>query len=112
MLREDLKKELDKLNDEQLRQIADFITSLKFQDRDAKSTIPLWQKMTAAERAKEFRQWTAQLPCTAVSLSNQAFSRELIYTDTNMVIPSLSCPIDQPAHSLRKDNDQQQNNNL
>jgi hypothetical protein len=42
MLREDLKKELDKLNDEQLKKIADFVAYLEFQSRQAASSVPFW----------------------------------------------------------------------
>lgn len=52
MLREDLKKELDKLNDEQLKKIADFIADLEFQSRQVTSSVPFWQRVTPPERAR------------------------------------------------------------
>jgi nucleotidyltransferase/DNA polymerase involved in DNA repair len=79
MLREKLKQKLDKLNEEQLKKIANFIAFIEFQDQQVKSSTPALQKITPAEQAKEFRQWVAQLPKNNVSLSNEAFSRESIY---------------------------------
>lgn len=79
MLREKLKQELDKLNEEQLKKIADFIAFIEFQAKQVESSTLFWQRITPMERAKEFREWVSQLPKTNVSLSDQAFSRESIY---------------------------------
>jgi hypothetical protein len=79
MLRETLKKELDKLNDDQLKKIADYMTSLE------PSPIPSpalpETEVTSAEKAREFRQWILQLPRNAVSLPDEAFDRENIYAE-------------------------------
>jgi MoaA/NifB/PqqE/SkfB family radical SAM enzyme len=79
MLRENLKKELDKLNDEQLKKIADFIADLEFQSIKVASSVPSWQGVTPSERAKEFREWVLQLPKGSPSLEEEAFSRDSIY---------------------------------
>lgn len=81
MLREDLKKELDKLNDEQLKKIASFITLIEFQSRQGTSSTPFWQRATPVERAREFRGWVSQLPKNGPSLPNEAFSRDSIYEE-------------------------------
>ena len=81
MLREKIKQELDKLNEEQLEKIADFIAFIEFQAKQVSDTAPCWQKATPEARAKEFRQWVSQLPETGLSLSDQAFSRDSIYEE-------------------------------
>jgi hypothetical protein len=81
MLREDLKKELDKLNEEQLQKIADFIAFLEFQSEQATSSPPFWQRTTSIERSREFRQWISQLPQGGSSLPDEAFSRDTIYAE-------------------------------
>ena len=45
------------------------------------SAIPFWQRATSAERAREFRNWSNQLPRTGVSLPNEAFNRDRIYEE-------------------------------
>ncbi|MBW4533289.1 MAG: hypothetical protein KME09_05070 [Pleurocapsa minor HA4230-MV1] len=79
MLRENLKKELDKLNDEQLKKIADFIADLEPQSIQSTSSIPFGQEATPSERAREFREWVLQLPKGSPSLRDEAFDRESIY---------------------------------
>ncbi|MBD2579996.1 hypothetical protein [Oscillatoria sp. FACHB-1406] len=79
MLREDIKKELDKLNDEQLKKIADFIAFLEFQSRQVALSVPFWQRAKPPERAREFREWVSQLPKNSPSLRDEAFSRDSIY---------------------------------
>jgi hypothetical protein len=79
MLRENLKKELDKLNDEQLQKIADFIAFVEFQSMQVESSVTLWQRVTPSQRAREFRQWVLQLPKGNLSLPDKAFSRDSIY---------------------------------
>lgn len=79
MLREDLKKELDRLNDEQLKKIADFIAFMEFQSRQVALSVPFWQRATASDRAREFREWVLQLPQGSPSLRDEAFSRDSIY---------------------------------
>ncbi|NMG11626.1 hypothetical protein [Brasilonema sp. UFV-L1] len=81
MLRENLKKEIDKLNEEQLKKIADFIANLEFQSRQVESSIPFWQRATPEERARDFREWVSQLPQSGVSLPDEAFSRDSIYEE-------------------------------
>lgn len=79
MLREDLKKELDKLSDEQLKKIADFIAFIEFQSEQVASSALLWQRTTPFERAREFREWVLQLPKSSSSLPDEAFNRDNIY---------------------------------
>jgi hypothetical protein len=68
MLREKLKQELDKLNEDQLKKIADFIAFIEFQASLAESSAPFWQRATPAERVRDFREWVSQLPKTSPSL--------------------------------------------
>lgn len=79
MLREDFKKELDKLNDEQLKKIADFIALIELPSRQVASSVPFWQSATPSERAREFRKWVLHLPQGSPSLRDEAFSRDSIY---------------------------------
>lgn len=81
MLREDIKKELDKLDDEQLKKIADFITDLEFQSRQVTPSVLFWQRATPSERAREFCEWVLQLPKGSPSLPDEAFSRDSIYEE-------------------------------
>lgn len=81
MLRENLKKELDKLNDEQLQKIADYMAFIEFQSKQVTPSTPIWQRLTPVERAREFRQWVSQLPANGTSLPDEAFNRDTIYTE-------------------------------
>lgn len=84
MLREDLKKELDKLNDEQLKKIADFIAFIQFQSGQVTPSTPSWQRATPVERSREFRKWVSQLPKNGVSLPDAAFNRDAVYADDEL----------------------------
>ena len=79
MLKDTLKKEIDNLNEEQLKQIADFVISLKTQKELKTETKPYWQSATPKARAQNFRQWVSQLPETKLSLPDEAFDRDSIY---------------------------------
>ena len=82
MLREKLKQELDKLNEDQLKKVANFISLMESQSsKVASSFVPLWQKATPTQRAREFRDWISQLPTTSVSLPDEAFSCDCIYEE-------------------------------
>ena len=82
MLREKLKQELDRLDEEQLQKIAIFISFIESKSVPSTSSFfPLWQRATPTERAREFRDWVSQLPLTSVSLSDEAFSRDRIYEE-------------------------------
>lgn len=82
MLREKIKQELDKLNEDQLKKVANFISLMESQSTQVTSSfVPLWQKATPTQRAIEFRDWISQLPKTSVSLTDAAFSRECIYEE-------------------------------
>ena len=81
MLREELKQEIDNLNEEQLIKLADFFTLIKLQSGDNQTNIDLKQQFSYQERAEEFKQWVMQLPkdSDVPSLSDEPFSRENIY---------------------------------
>jgi mRNA-degrading endonuclease RelE of RelBE toxin-antitoxin system len=81
MLREDLKKELDKLSDEQLKKIAEFVAELEFQDRQSALSAPFWQRATSTERVKDLHKWISQLPKNSPSLPDEAFNRDSIYEE-------------------------------
>jgi hypothetical protein len=81
MLKENLKKEIDKLNEEQLLKVADFIAFIEFQARRDKPEVPFWQNLTPQERSSEFRRWVSQLPESGVSLPDEATSRDSIYEE-------------------------------
>ncbi|MGK7903944.1 MAG: hypothetical protein AB4352_21565 [Hormoscilla sp.] len=77
MLKENLKQEIDKLSDEQLKIIADLIASREFETGKLERVASRWQ--TPEERARDFRAWISQLPFNSPSLSDRAFSRDSIY---------------------------------
>ncbi|MBW4473593.1 MAG: hypothetical protein KME45_24935 [Stenomitos rutilans HA7619-LM2] len=81
MLREDLKKELDTLNDDQLKKVADFVAFIESQSEQAATSVPFWQRATPAERARDFRGWVLQLPKGSPSLPDEAFDRDSIYEE-------------------------------
>lgn len=81
MLRETLKREIDKLSDSQLRRIADFVALIKTQAQQLPNAIPFWQRATPAERAEDFRTWVSQLPETRISLPDTAFDRGNLYDE-------------------------------
>ncbi|MGB3292986.1 MAG: hypothetical protein WBB01_08375 [Phormidesmis sp.] len=79
MLRKTLKQEIDKLSDDQLRKIADFVSLIKVQAQQLTKTVPFWQRATPVERAEDFRVWVTQLPETSIALTDEAFDRGGIY---------------------------------
>lgn len=79
MLREKIKQEIDKLNDEQLKQIESFIASIEVQSNPSDSPISVWKRTTPVERAKDLEKWASQFPKTSGSLPNEAYDRESIY---------------------------------
>ena len=79
MLREKLKQEIDQLSENQLLKIAAFLVSIKTQTQKMADAIPFWQQATPAERAQDLLNWTAQLPRTGVSLTDEACDRGSIY---------------------------------
>ena len=78
ILRETLKQEIDILNESQLSRIAEFIDSIKTQAQNRMKATPSGE-LTPAQRARDFREWAAELPQTGISLPNEAFDRESIY---------------------------------
>lgn len=81
MLRETLKLEIDRLSEEQLEKVADFIAAIKEPTRPPTQALPFWQKATPEKRAWEFRAWVAQLPRTHKSLPDEACDRGSIYDE-------------------------------
>lgn len=79
MLREQIKKEIDQLSDQQLQKIADFMVATKLTTAASQRGTPLWQKMTPEERARDFREWVSQLTVNSPSLSDIDISRDSIY---------------------------------
>lgn len=79
MLKDTLKKEIDNLDEEQLRKIADFLSLLKAQEEKKEATTPFWQRATPKERSQEFREWVLKLPHSHISLTDEAFDRSRIY---------------------------------
>lgn len=79
MLRETLKHEIDTLSESQLARIAVFVDVVKSQAQTWLKAMPFWQSASPADRARDFRIWTAGLPKVGVSLSDEAFNRESIY---------------------------------
>jgi hypothetical protein len=79
ILREQLKQTLDKLNETQLTQIANFIGQIDSSPQQPDPEAPLWQTGTPAERTRNFQEWLKQLPHNAPSLPDEAFDRTSIY---------------------------------
>lgn len=79
MLRDVLKQEIDRLSENQLRRVADFIDLVKLQTQSIAASTPFWQRGTPAERAKDFQAWVEQLPKTGLSLPDDACDRGNIY---------------------------------
>ena len=77
ILREQLKQELDQLNEAQLQQVAILLTSLRELGNPQKT--PFWQQATPAERAAYCRKWVKTLPRTAPSLPDESLDRGNIY---------------------------------
>lgn len=75
MLRETLKQEIDRLDESQLRQIADLVASM----RVGQASVPFWQRATPAERVERFQAWVEALPYSTHSLPDEAFDRGNIY---------------------------------
>lgn len=75
MLRETLKKDIDKLSESQLQAISDCVNAVKAQAQP----LAKWQHATPTERSEDFRQWVTQLPSTNVTLADDAFDRDSIY---------------------------------
>ncbi|MEL6402461.1 MAG: hypothetical protein AAFR26_25805 [Cyanobacteria bacterium J06626_4] len=80
MQAEELKQKLDTLSQENLQQVATFIKLLELRQHQAVSPTPLWHQASYAERARELKQWAANLPHDqGQSLPDSAFDRATIY---------------------------------
>ena len=81
MLREKIKQELYKLNEQPREKLADFIAFIEFQTKQVSYAGAFWQEVTPEARTKEFREWVSQLPQTGLSLPDEAFDRDSIYEE-------------------------------
>jgi predicted secreted acid phosphatase len=74
MLKDTLKKEIDNLNEEQLKKIADFVTLLKAEDKQKDEEF----EAIANKLAEDFKMYVGQ---NILNLSDDAVSREGIYEE-------------------------------
>ncbi|HTL89129.1 MAG TPA: hypothetical protein VL134_06995 [Leptolyngbya sp.] len=79
MLQEKIKQEIDTLSEAQLKQVESFIASIKIQSDRPQTSLRAWNTVTPEEWARDFREWTSQLPKNGVSLPDEAFDRGSIY---------------------------------
>lgn len=79
VLRETLKQEIDKLNEDQLVGIAEHIMSLKAQTQNGIKTGPFWESATPHERSQDFLEWVSGLKGTGSTLPDEAFDCAGIY---------------------------------
>ncbi|MBD2082789.1 hypothetical protein [Leptolyngbya sp. FACHB-17] len=84
MLKEKVKQEIDKLNEEQLKQVERFIALIKIKVVTPQAVLQSWDAVTPEEWTKSFREWAAQLPKTGVILPDEAYDRESIYGDRGL----------------------------
>ena len=77
--RESLKQQIDRLSDNQLSQIAEYISGLQITSASQIKTRPFWQTATPQERAQDFSHWVSSLPKTGLTLPDEAFDRADIY---------------------------------
>jgi flagellar biosynthesis/type III secretory pathway M-ring protein FliF/YscJ len=80
-LREKLKQEVDSLNEDQLKQVESFIDQLHHRFEESQKRLQYLASTTPEERAREFQEWLAQFPRTGVTLPDEAFDRESIYSE-------------------------------
>jgi antitoxin ParD1/3/4 len=74
MLKDTLKQEIDNLNEEQLKKIADFVASLKAQDKQKDEEF----ETIADQLAEDFKTYVGH---NTPNLSDYAVSREGIYEE-------------------------------
>jgi antitoxin ParD1/3/4 len=74
MLKDTLKKEIDSLNEEQLKKIADFVIFLKSQDKQKDEEF----ESISDKLAEDFKMYVGQ---NVPNLSDYAVSRESIYEE-------------------------------
>ena len=74
MLKETLKQEIDNLNEEQLKKLADFVTLLKSQEQKKDEEF----EVIANKLAEDFKTYVGQ---NMPNLSDYAVSREGIYEE-------------------------------
>ncbi|BAU11728.1 unknown protein [Leptolyngbya sp. NIES-3755] len=79
MLKEKVKQQIDKLNEEQLKQVESFIATLQIQAQQSQEPRRFWETATPEEWVRSFQEMVAQFPKTGGSLSDEACDRESIY---------------------------------
>ncbi len=79
MLREKVKQEIDKLSEDQVKQVQSFIVAIQVQCEQLQKPERFWQTATQEEWLKDFREWTRQFPKTGGSLLDEAMDRASIY---------------------------------
>lgn len=79
MLKEKVQQEIEKLNEDQLKQVESFIAALQVQSEQSETPKRFWETATKEEWLKSFDEWTQQFPKTGGSLPDEAYDRENIY---------------------------------
>ncbi|MDY6785515.1 MAG: hypothetical protein SW833_23695 [Cyanobacteriota bacterium] len=81
VLKENLKQELDKLNEEQLKQVANFIAFLEFAARGDRKNAPFWETATPSDRVARWRNSVAPSGTQSPNLPDEALRRDSIYDE-------------------------------
>ena len=76
-LKDDLKQELDNLNEEQLQQVSHFIAFVKFAAK--RENTLFWQTATPAQRAAKWRESVPESGTASPNLPDWALCRDSIY---------------------------------
>lgn len=79
VLREMVKQEIDRLNENQLSRIAEYIVYLQAETQNGVKTTPFWESATPQERSQDFLEWVSGLNRTGSTLPDEAFDRASIY---------------------------------
>lgn len=78
MVKEKLKEEIDKLNEDKQKKIADYMALIQFQSKQVELWYPYWQR-TPSQRAREFPEWVSHLSKNSPSIPDEATIRDSIY---------------------------------
>jgi len=78
-LKESLKQGLDRLNEDQLQQVANFIAFVEFTTK--RDNTPLSQTTTPEQRATKWRESVAQPGTISPNLPDSALCRDSIYSE-------------------------------
>jgi hypothetical protein len=80
-LKENLKQNLDRLNEEQLKQVANFIAFIEFTARRVGVNLPFWQIATPTGRVARWRESVAKRGTVSPNLPDAALHRDSIYDE-------------------------------